>query len=71
MREKVNMPFLIFVYIILYLAHLKISLVNGSDDTWFADASKHTGYIEWISMRYITWSGRLFPDTILYVLLDE
>ncbi|WP_462410948.1 DUF6056 family protein [Neobacillus sp. Marseille-QA0830] len=71
MTKKVSLPFLIGVYIALYLIQLKISLVNGSDDTWFANASETAPYFEWIRMRYTTWSGRLFPDTMLYVLLDE
>ena len=71
MRKNVDIAFLLVVYLLLYLVHLKITLVEGSDDTWFADQSNHTPFIEWICMRYTTWSGRLFPDTMLYVLLSK
>nr|WP_263324803.1 DUF6056 family protein [Neobacillus sp. Marseille-Q6967] len=71
MSKRVNIPLLFCVYMILFLFHLRISLVNGSDDTWFADASNQAPFLEWIQMRYTTWSGRLFPDTMLYTLLDE
>ncbi len=71
MKKKISLPFLLFVFSILYLIHLKITIVPGSDDSIFADASKNTPFFEWILLRYTTWSGRLFPDTMVYLLLDE
>ena len=71
MIKTVNFRFCLLLYIVLYILHLKISLVNGSDDVWFADASNTAPFLEWITMRYTTWSGRIFPDTMLYLLLDE
>ena len=71
MVKSINFKFLLFIYIVLYLIHFKISMVNGTDDVWFADVSNTTPLIEWITMRYMTWSGRILPDTMLYLLLDE
>lgn len=71
MKKALNFKFLLFVYFLGYLLHFKISLIQGSDDTWFADASDNAAYLDWISARYMTWSGRLFPDTMLFTLLDE
>ena len=71
MIKTVNFRFCLLLYIVLYILHLKISLVNGSDDVWFADASNTSPFLEWITMRYTTWSGRIFPDAMLYLLLDE
>lgn len=71
MRKSINLPFLLIVFLLFYLMHLKITLVPGSDDTWFTDASENAPFLEWIINRYMTWSGRLFPDTMLYLLLDE
>lgn len=71
MRKSLNFPFLFIVFSIFYLIHLRITVIPGSDDSWFAEASDNTPFLEWIINRYMTWSGRLFPDTMLYVLLDE
>jgi hypothetical protein len=55
----------------MYIFQLKIHVINGSDDTWFANVSKQTPYLKWIISRYNTWSGRIFPDTMLYALLNH
>ncbi len=60
MRKSINLPFLSIVFILFYLIHLKITIVPGSDDSWFAEASENTPFWEWITNRYLTWSGRLF-----------
>jgi len=71
MKKKVNLLFLLFVFSLLYLFHLKLTLIGDSDDAWFADASNQAPFFDWIKNRYLTWSGRLFPDSMLYLLLDE
>jgi hypothetical protein len=71
MKKNLNLPFALIIFFIMYIFQLKINIVNGSDDSWFADISKHQPYLKWIISRYDTWSGRLFPDSMLYALLNH
>jgi hypothetical protein len=71
MQRTNNFSTILFLYIIIFMFHNKISIIPGSDDSWFADISNSASLLEFIHSRYTTWSGRLFPDTMLYVLLDE
>jgi hypothetical protein len=45
-----------------------MSLTVG-DDMYFSTVN--IPYLDWIKLRYNTWSGRLFPDTLAFVLLGH
>jgi hypothetical protein len=57
-------------YIVILVGHLLIVPFQG-DDTYYATVSDHYSLHEWLTSRYLTWSGRLFPDAMSYILLDE
>lgn len=59
-----------FLFIILYLYNGIVTIVPG-DDKIFSKASDSYSLFEWLYHRYNEWSGRLFPDTMVYLLLDE
>lgn len=56
------------VFVLLYLYHLKMSLTDG-DDMYFSTVS--IPYFEWIKLRYTTWSGRLFSETLAFTILGN
>ncbi len=60
----------LLLFVILYLYHLVVTILPG-DDTIFSKASDKYSLIEWLSHRYNGWSGRLFPDAMVYILLDK
>ncbi|NMD68807.1 hypothetical protein HHO41_00805 [Bacillus sp. DNRA2] len=59
-----------FIFVLLYLYQLIVTILPG-DDTIFSEASDQYSLVEWLSQRYSQWSGRLFPDTMVYFFLDE
>ncbi|OZQ92339.1 DUF6056 family protein [Paenibacillus sp. VTT E-133291] len=66
-RNK-NTYFFFFCYIILYTYHNFMSLTVG-DDMYFSTVE--FPFFDWIRLRYETWSGRLFPDTLAFMLFKN
>ncbi|MBP3040653.1 hypothetical protein J9303_14270 [Bacillaceae bacterium Marseille-Q3522] len=58
------------LFLLIYLIHFFIVKVPG-DDTWFSDISKQFTLMEYIKERYLGWSGRIFPEAMLYTLLNH
>lgn len=71
MKKNISLTFAFIIFCLIYIFQLRIHIIPGSDDSWFADISKHQPYLKWIISRYNTWSGRLFPDSMLYALLNH
>ncbi|TKJ86655.1 hypothetical protein PaeCFBP13512_19365, partial [Paenibacillus sp. CFBP13512] len=71
MLEKVR-QYKEFVFIFLFIFILN-SLINFSpgDDEYFKNISKTMSLYDFIYMRYTIWSGRVFADSILYLIMDE
>lgn len=67
--HKRAVPYLI-LYIFLYLYHLVITLYPG-DDIKYSQLSNSYTLLDWLSYRYFNWSGRMFPDALAYLLLDN
>jgi hypothetical protein len=70
MEKVIKLPYLLLIYIFMCIYQFKISILKGSDDSIFEEVHKHTPYLTWITSRYNTWSGRIFPDTVVYYILD-
>jgi hypothetical protein len=68
--KKKNLIAYSFLFFTLYFYHLVVTIAPG-DDVIFSKASDQYSLLEWLSHRYNEWSGRLFPDTMVYILLDE
>lgn len=55
--------------LVLYFIHFLVEL--ASDDFWFSEVSSQYGLIEYIISRYEGWTGRVFPEFLLYTMLNE
>jgi hypothetical protein len=60
----------VLIYLALFSYHLVISKYKG-DDFYFSSASVNHHLIPWLNERYHTWSGRLFPDAMAFILLGN
>jgi hypothetical protein len=58
----------ILIFLVLYLYHFVIAKAPG-DDYKFSKVSQGASMAHWLYSRYNEWSGRLFPDAMLYLLL--
>lgn len=60
--------FILFLGITCYLSFF--GLQKGTDDEWFQRISHQQNYFEYISNRYMTWSARIFPDSVMYFIFS-
>ncbi|MFP3122211.1 DUF6056 family protein [Ectobacillus funiculus] len=58
------------LYVLLCAMHLIIIVAPG-DDEFFAAVSHQYTLMEYVKTRYYGWSGRVFPEIMLYLLLDK
>ncbi|MCL6570978.1 MAG: DUF6056 family protein [Bacillus sp. (in: Bacteria)] len=58
------------LYFILYFFHFIVAKYPG-DDYKFSKVSREMSIADWISSRYMEWSSRVFPDTMVYLILDH
>lgn len=64
-----NILFIILIGILLFLFQKNITLMPGSDDTFFLSKAQTVPYLTWIIDRYQTWSSRIGADTLIYFLV--
>lgn len=57
------------LFFILYFIHFVVDLVG--DDLWFSDVSSRYSLLDYIITRYQGWTGRIFPEFLLYTILDQ
>lgn len=55
---------MLIVTVLLY--HMKFNVIPTSDDGWFAMVKDQYSLVDYLSIRYKTWSARIFPETMLY-----
>jgi hypothetical protein len=60
----------ILLYLILFTYHFIVSKYPG-DDFIFSKLSQKMTIIQWLNARYHEWSGRLFPDAMVFLLLHD
>lgn len=53
---------------IVFLYQLRFNFIEGSDDGWFALIKEKYSLADYLSLRYNTWSSRIFPETMLYYI---
>ena len=53
---------------IVFLYQLRFNFIEGSDDSWFALIKDKYSLADYLSLRYNTWSSRIFPETMLYYI---
>ncbi|MBO0445510.1 hypothetical protein JZO78_04070 [Enterococcus ureilyticus] len=58
----------LFLGIAVYLSFFGFQ--NGTDDEWFQRMSHQKDYLTYILNRYMTWSARIFPDSIMYFIFS-
>lgn len=59
---------ILFLSITYYLSFF--GLQKGTDDEWFQRISQQQNYFDYISNRYMTWSARFFPDSVMYFVFS-
>jgi len=63
-------PFIIFG-IVFFIAQCFISIYPG-DDTYFVETvSKSKSIIDFVAMRYQSWSGRIISEFIFFIKLMD
>lgn len=68
-RKQINIIKYIILYMFLYSLHLTVTLMG--DDFFFAEVSDKYSLVNYLITRYENWSGRIFPEIILYTMLDD
>ncbi|PJI08392.1 MULTISPECIES: DUF6056 family protein [Clostridium] len=62
-------PFLI-LFVIMICIHLNCKMQVG-DDFWFKKVSSQYSLINYLYMRYISWTGRLSSEIIFYYIFND
>lgn len=56
----------LLVLAVLYLSNFNIDM--STDDGWFMQVSRKYSLLEYLQWRYNSWSARLFPEAMLYLI---
>lgn len=70
-RERLLFPavFLILMLFVLYgmCLMVKLEVKPGSDDAWYLRVSKSCGLLQFLGWRYVSWTGRLAAEAMIYL----
>lgn len=69
LKRNYVLIFSLIVFLIMLIKHLNVELGTG-DDIWFLDIAQKTNLIEYLTMRYSTWTSRLIIEAIMLILLQ-
>lgn len=69
LKKNYVLIFSIIVFLVMLIKHLNVKLGTG-DDIWFLDIAQKTNIIEYLIMRYNTWTSRLVIEAIMLILLQ-
>jgi hypothetical protein len=73
-KEKIlkheNSAVFLLTYAFLLAMHIFIKPSDG-DDAFFINAARNNTYVEFIVNYYLTWSGRIVPNSFAYLLFDN
>lgn len=53
---------------VIFIYHFNFKVMPETDDGWFSKVPAQFSLFGYLKWRYLNWSGRLFPETILYYL---
>ena len=69
LKRNYVLIFSLIVFLVMLIKHLNVELGTG-DDIWFLDIAQKTNLIEYLAMRYSTWTSRLIIEAIMLTLLQ-
>lgn len=55
------------LFVVMFVCFLFVRRV--ADDLWFEEISRQYGLTEYLSWRYLTWSGRMPAELLIYLLI--
>lgn len=62
---------LLFLAVVLAMIGINAMVhISAGDDAVNLEAMKHYGWLSWVKMRYLTWSGRISNEMIGYIGLN-
>lgn len=67
--NKATLRFFVLVALLALGVFCKINYSDG-DDAIFDDMVRSMPYLEYIKMRYLTWTGRIGGETLVYLLFS-
>lgn len=65
-----KIPFLVFFVVMLYTFNFCKFKMDG-DDYWFKHVTKDYSLINYLKLRYATWTGRINSETIFYYIFRD
>lgn len=63
-----KLPFLVLFFSMIILHRF---IIMASDDLWFAQVAPRYDFTNYISWRYMTWTGRVSVESVLYYIFID
>lgn len=70
-RTSINLACFIFIVSVIYFLVRGIHVLGQGDDHYFTSALTDRGLIEYLSMRYHTWSGRIPIEALVALTINS
>lgn len=70
-RTSINLSCLAFIIAVAYFFIPSLQVLSHGDDHYFTSALTNSGLLEYISMRYHTWSGRIPIEAIIALTINS
>lgn len=56
------------LFCLIFFYQMRFDFIEGSDDSWFFKVKDQFSIVDYLAVRYQTWSARIFPETMLYYI---
>ncbi len=70
-RHAFNLAVIFIIGVLIYSVLISLThILIGSDDTVFpVQTHPYANVFDWVSYRYLNWSGRIFSEAFVYIFI--